>query len=112
MSPFARGDPRRAPRARTRLRSAKILDGASAFVCEALIQDRSRIGMRLLLARNVGLPARFAVHDDATCEIVTVAAVWRRDRAVGVRVLTRGPIAPLKRGDRIALAGRYYGVPG
>jgi hypothetical protein len=108
--PLGGSEGRSAPRARTRLRSAKILDGASAFVCEALIQDRSPRGMRLLLARHVGLSARFAVHDDATGEIVTVAAVWRRERAIGVRVLAPGPISPLGRSDRIALAGRYFGV--
>jgi flagellar biosynthetic protein FlhB len=108
--PLGGSEGRSAPRARTRLRSAKILDGASAFVCEALIQDRSPRGMRLLLARHVGLSARFAVHDDATGEIVTVAAVWRRERAIGVRVLAPGPISPLGRSDRIALAGLYFGV--
>ena len=57
-----RGDARR----RTRLRSAKVLDAANAFACEAMIQDRSVAGLRLLLARNVGLPGRFGVHDDET----------------------------------------------
>jgi hypothetical protein len=99
-------------RRRTRLRSAKVLDAANAFVCEAIIQDRSAAGLRLLLARNVGLPGRFGVHDDETGEVLTVTAAWRRGQTLGVRVLQRGPVAPLKPSDRLALGGRYYGVRG
>lgn len=98
-------------RRRTRLNSAKILDGASAFLCEALIQDRSASGLRLLLSRNLGLPPRFGVHDDATGEIVTASAVWRRERAIGARILSRGPPAPLSVTELAALAGLYYGMP-
>jgi hypothetical protein len=101
-----RGDARR----RTRLRSAKVLDAANAFVCEAMIQDRSAAGLRLLLSRNVGLPGRFGVHDDETGEVLTATAAWRRGQTLGVRVLKREPAAPLKRSDRLALGGRYYGV--
>ena len=97
-------------RRRTRLRSAKVLDAANAFVCEAIIQDRSVAGLRLLLARNVGLPGRFGVHDDETGEVLTVTAAWRRGQSLGVRVLQRGPTAPLKPSERLALGGRYYGI--
>ena len=100
------------PRRRTRLRSAKVLDAANAFICDAIIQDRSAAGLRLLLARNVGLPGRFGVHDDETGEVLTVTAAWRRGQALGVRVLQRGPPAPLKESERLALSGRYYGVRG
>lgn len=99
-------------RRRTRLRSAKVLDAANAFLCEAIIQDRSAAGLRLLLARNVGLPAHFGVHDDETGDIVTGIAAWRRGHTVGVRVLRKGPPTPLKRHDRLALGGRYYAVRG
>lgn len=86
------------------------LDAANAFVCEAMIQDRSAAGLRLLLSRNVGLPGHFGVHDDETGEVLTVTAAWRRGQTLGVRVLKREPAAPLKRSDRLALGGRYYGV--
>jgi len=99
-------------RRRTRLRSAKVLDAANAFVCDAMIQDRSFAGLRLLLARNVGLPGRFGVHDDETGEVLTVTAAWRRGQTLGVRVLSREPAAPLKPSDRLALGGRYYAVRG
>ena len=97
-------------RRRTRMRSAKLIDLCNGFLVEALIRDRSPEGFCLLLARNVGLPSRFGVHDDATGEIVTVAAAWRRGPVIGVRILGRGPARPLKRSDRTALGGRYYGI--
>jgi hypothetical protein len=97
-------------RRRTRLQAAKLLDCANAFLVEALIRDRSAGGICLLLARNVGLPMRFGVHDDATGEIVTVATAWRRGQTLGVRILGRGTAGPLKRSDRVALGGRYYGI--
>jgi hypothetical protein len=103
---------RRDARRRTRLRSAKVLDAANAFVCEAIIQDRSAAGLRLLLARNVGLPGRFGVHDDETGEVLTVTAAWRRGQTLGVRVLQWGPATPLKPSERLALGGRYYGIKG
>jgi hypothetical protein len=99
-------------RRRTRLRSAKVLDADNAFLCDAVIQDRSAAGLRLLLARNIGLPGRFGVHDDETGEVLTVTAAWRRGQTLGVRVLLRGPAAPLKRSDQLALRGRYYAVEG
>ena len=99
-------------RRRTRLRSAKVLDASNAFMCDAVIQDRSAARLRLLLARNVGLPSRFGVHDDETGEVMTVAAAWRRGRTLGVRVLQREPAAPLKLSQRLALSGRYYGIIG
>jgi hypothetical protein len=105
-------DARRAKRSKTPLQSAKILDGANVFLCDAVMLDRSAGGLRLLLARNIGLPARFVVHVDLIGEVVTVAAAWRRELTIGARILTQGPIAPLRRSERVALRGRYYGVRG
>jgi hypothetical protein len=106
-----RVEARGAARQLARLQSAKILDGSGAFLCEATIKDHSAAGMRLLLARNCGLPARFGVHLDLTGEILTVTQAWRRDRLVGIRILSLGPPAPLKTSERTALGGRYYAVP-
>ena len=106
-----RAEARGAARRRTRLQSAKLLDGAGAFLCEAAILDASGSGLRLLLARNCGLPARFGVHVDLTGEVLTASAAWRRERLVGVRLLGPGAPAGLRPSDRAALKGRYYGVP-
>ena len=100
---------RLAGRRRTRLRSAKILDAANAFVCDCLIYDRSATGLRLTLARDVGLPPQFQVHDDESGAIESVATVWRRGASLGVRFSGFGG-ATLKPSDRMALRGRYYGV--
>jgi hypothetical protein len=102
---------RGAKRQRARLQSAKIFDGTGAFLCDAAIKDRSASGLRLLLSRNCGLPARFGVHLDLSGEILTATQAWRRERVVGIRILALGPPAPLKATDRKALAGRYYAVP-
>lgn len=105
-------EPRLSPRRRTRLRSAKILDAQNSYLCDALIQDRSSEGMRLLLGRNVGLPARFALYEDESGDIFTVRTAWRRGQAVGVRVVQSGPPTPLTRSQNAVLKGRYYGVKG
>ena len=107
-----RVEARETTRRRIHLQSAKVLDGAGAFVCEATIVDVSAWGMRLLLARNCGLPPRFGVHVDTTGEVLTAAAAWRRDRLIGARVVAHVAPAALRPIDRVALKGRYYGVPG
>ncbi len=107
-----RVEARGAARRRTHLQSAKILDAAGAFLCHATVQDMSAQGLRLLMAKNCGLPARFGVHMDLTGELLTAALAWRRERVVGARVLAHAPPAPLKPVDRAALAGRYYAVRG
>jgi hypothetical protein len=103
---------RGAARRRTRLQSAKILDSAGVFLCEALILDISASGLRLLLARNCRVPAQFGLHIDLTGELTTAALAWRRERLVGARRLVHVAPAALKPSDRAALKGRYYGVPG
>jgi hypothetical protein len=108
--PTGAGEARLFPRARRRLYSAKVLDGDSAFLCEAALLDASPGGLRLRLARNVGLPPRFGVFDDQTGEVCTVSQVWRRGQTVGVRIHDREPPRPLRPVDKAALLGRYYGV--
>jgi hypothetical protein len=100
---------RLAGRRRTRLRSAKILDAANAFVCDCLIYDRSATGLRLTLAQEIGLPPQFQVHDDETGVVESVATVWRRGATLGVRFNGYGA-STLKPAERAALRGRYYAV--
>ena len=50
-----------------------------------MIYDRSATGLRLLLGRDVGLPAQFRVHDDETGAVELVATVWRRGSTLGAR---------------------------
>ena len=106
-----RRDHRVAGRRRTRLRSAKVLDAAGKFVCECLVHDRSASGLRLTLARNLGLPAHFRVHDDETGQVDVVETVWRRGAVLGVRYSRALAAAPIKPTDRSALQGLFYAVP-
>ncbi len=105
-----RRDHRAAGRRRTRLRSAKILDTANKFVCDCLIHDRSDSGLRLTLARNLGLPVHFRVHDDETGDVDVVVTVWRRGAVLGVRYSQAGPVS-IKPSARSALRGRFYAIP-
>jgi len=100
---------RLAGRRRTRLRSAKILDAANVFFCDCLIYDRSATGLRLTLARDVGLPPQFQIHDDETGAVESVATVWRRGATLGVRFCGYGA-STLRPSERAALRGRYYAV--
>src|SRR5271170_2670239 len=107
-----RGDQRRGLRKPARLRSAKLLDAAYRFVCEGRICDRSRDGLRLALARDIGLPPRLAVHIDETGEVRGARIVWRRWPTIGVRRDEAAPADALKASDRHALRRRYYAIPG
>jgi hypothetical protein len=107
-----RGDQRGGPRQPTRLRSAKVLDARYRFVCEGRICDRSRDGMRLALARDIGLPPRLSVHIDETGEVRWARIIWRRGSTIGVRLQEAAPSGALKASDRFALRERYYAIPG
>ena len=98
------------PRAATRLRSAKLLDAAYRFVCEARICDRSLNGLRLALARDVELPPRLAVHIDETGEVRGANVIWRRGPTIGIRLQEAAPADALRPGDRYALKERYYAI--
>jgi hypothetical protein len=106
-----RADLRAHPRERTRLRSAKLLDGTYRFVCEGRICDRSREGLRLALARDVALPLQLAVHVDETSEVREAKVIWRRGSTIGVRLRSPAPADALRPCDRYALGERYYAIP-
>jgi hypothetical protein len=97
-------------RKKMRLRSAKLLDAAYRFVCECRICDRSLCGIRLLLARNVKLPRRVAVHIDETGEVRDAKVVWRKGPVIGVSLRDRTPPGAIKPWDQYALRERYYGI--
>jgi hypothetical protein len=106
-----RADQRQHSRERTRLRSAKVLDGAYRFLCEGRICDRSPNGLRLALARDVALPHEFAVHIDETAEVREAKIVWRRGSTIGVRLHSAARAGALRPCDRYALRERYYAIP-
>ncbi len=103
-------DKRASAREKTRLRSAKLLDAAYRFVCECRICDRSLRGIRLLLARNIKVPRRMAVHIDETGEVRGARVVWRKGLVIGLSLHERAPPGAIRPSDRHALRGRYYGI--
>ena len=105
-------DPRAYPRERTRLRSAKLLDGGCRFLSEGRIYDRSRDGLRLALARDVTLPRELAVHIDETAEVREAKIIWRRGSTIGVRLQEVVPADAVTASRRSALRERYYAIPG
>jgi hypothetical protein len=111
-SPADKPDQRERPRERTRLRSAKLLDGTYRFLCEGRICDRSRDGLRLALARDIALPPQLAVHIDETSEVREAKVIWRRGSTIGIRLRSAAPAGTLRPCDRYALRERYYAIPG
>jgi hypothetical protein len=105
-------DLRAYPRERTRLRSAKLLDGGCRFLSEGRICDRSRDGLRMALARDVSLPRKLAVHIDETAEVREATIVWRRGSTVGIRLQGALPEDAMTASRRSALRERYYAIPG
>lgn len=101
------GEKRRAPRRRTRLRAGKILDRANRFVLDATILDRSCVGLRLRLARDIELPDIFHFYDDESEMIIVARIAWRNQALIGVR---RGPAVTATLRQLMALRGKYYGV--
>ncbi len=104
-------DLRAHPRERTRLRSAKLLDGSCRFLSEGRICDRSRDGLRLALARDVTLPRKLAVHIDETSEVREVTIIWRRGSTIGIRLQGTLPSDAMTASRRSALSERYYAIP-
>ena len=105
-------DLRAYPRERTRLRSAKLLDGGCRFLSEGRICDRSRDGLRMALARDVSLPRKLAVHIDETAEVREAKIIWRRGSTIGVRLQEAVPADAMTATRRSALRERYYAIPG
>jgi len=106
-----RADRRAQARSRTRLRSAKLLDGAYRFLCDGRICDRSSEGLRLALSRNMALPPQLAVHIDETSEVRQAKVIWRRGSTIGIRLCSAAPASALRPCDRRALKERYYAIP-
>jgi hypothetical protein len=112
-APSVDGRPREkrsSARQRLRLRSAKLLDSQSAFICECLVRDQSAQGLCLKLMKNIGLPARCILYDDETGALDVVTTMWRRGSLLGVRYSPSSTPVAIKPTDRSALRGRYHAV--
>jgi hypothetical protein len=79
-------DKRSHGRARTRLRSGRILDSRNRLLAEASLHDRSSAGWRLRLLEDVPLPPRFRFYDDEQQRAFDADLIWRRGRDIGVGI--------------------------
>ena len=60
--------------------------------------------------KNVGLPSRCRLFDDATGEVRVVTVVWRRETFVGLRFCVNETNVTIPKNLRAALQGRYYAI--
>ena len=106
----ARNEKRSSARRRVRLRSGKLLDQNNKFLSECLMRDQSAQGVRLDLARNVGVPARCHLYDDETGAIDCVDTMWRRGGSVGMRYRPLSKPIAIRDSDLASLRDRYYAI--
>lgn len=101
-------DRRNEKRRSARLRWGKALDGADRFLCECLVNNRTRGGACLRLARNVTLPRKFQLYEDDSGELYEAQVVWRRGAQIGCR-LSLTP-KPDKADVARRMRSRYYAM--
>lgn len=108
--PPVAGERRRAPRRRTRLRSAKIIDARGRFITDCLVQDLSATGVRLRLPEAFSLPATFQIYDDQSELLHNAVLSWQRAGEAGVRFET---VADQPRDHVVAadMRRKYYKLP-
>src|SRR5579871_1101786 len=112
-SPPAKGGEQRASsRRRTRLRSGKIVDLRNNFVCDCVLHDRSRGGLRVRLVQVVELPDRIRIFDDELGALVSADIVWRRGKDLGIRIHVVEPAtaAAMDAPKAAALGRKFYAV--
>ncbi|PPD45186.1 MAG: hypothetical protein CTY15_05245 [Methylocystis sp.] len=85
-APERRSEARRA----ARLRWGKTLDCAERFLSDCLIADRTSVGARLKLARNIGVPQRFQLFEDESGDLFAARVIWRRGSEIGCRLSAAG----------------------
>jgi hypothetical protein len=81
---------RQEARRRVRLQSGKLLDESGRFLVDLLFVNQGRSGARVTLARNIGLPARLWIYDDADDVCRAAEVVWREGCVVGCRYRAGG----------------------
>jgi hypothetical protein len=108
----AKGEARRQPRRRTRLRTGKIIDLANSFLVECQIHDRSATGARVRLMAPLALPALLRLFEDEAGDAVDARLVWSKGREAGLRFSNHPQARPLSASDRATLAGKYYAANG
>ncbi|WOJ88670.1 PilZ domain-containing protein [Methylocapsa polymorpha] len=107
-----RGDRRSMRRRRTRLRSGKILDLRNAFLIECQIYDQSDKGARLRLVRELSLPSKIRLYEDASEQLFDAVIVWRKSPEIGICRTADNQARPITRPQLACLRGGFYAVKG
>ncbi|POF30159.1 PilZ domain-containing protein [Roseibium marinum] len=101
------------PRRRTRLRPAKLAGLDNAFICDCMIRDISKGGLRLVLNRQTDLPEEFYVYDTAPKTLAQVQLRWRNGLSAGVVYLVPpAHIRHFRNSSVRKLAHRLYALDG
>ena len=102
---------RRHVRARSRLRTGKLVDAGHRFLCDCVIHDRSVAGMRLSpLNYGQTLPTRMFVFDDLDRSAAEVGIVWLDHGAIGVAIMRSCGLSSLPASVTTALQAPLYAV--
>lgn len=108
--PPSAGERRDAPRRRTRLRSAKVVDPDGRFVTECLVHDLSGTGMRLRLPPGTALPKQLQVYDDQSGLLQQASVSWHRGGEAGLRLLAASD-TPRSRTVAADMRRKFYKLP-
>lgn len=109
LSETAKPAERRAePRRPVHLQSGKILGHKNRFLTEFLFKNRTRIGIRVKLARGVPLPKTVLLFDDQQGVLLAADVVWQHGSDAGCRLSHK----PMRLDDKLLarLRGPYYAV--
>ncbi len=80
---------RRAARVATRLSSGKILNARGEFLTECTFRNRTAVGVRLKLARDIAMPSRVLLYDDRSGALQWLDVVWRGEGEIGCKTASR-----------------------
>lgn len=97
-------------RARSRLRSGKLLDGGLQFLADCLIHDRSATGARIRLLSAFDGRRDLHFFDEETEMLRRVRVVWRRGEDLGLHYSAQRPARDLTRAERLAFKGGFYAM--
>ncbi|PVB62671.1 PilZ domain-containing protein [Labrenzia sp. 011] len=101
------------PRQRTRLRPAKLAALDDSYICDCMIRDVSKGGLRLVLDKQTDLPEEFYVFDAAQKTLAQVQLRWRKGLAAGVVYLVPpAHIRHFRNSSIRKLAHRLYALDG
>ncbi len=96
-------------RRRTRLITGKLVDENNQFLVECIIFDRSKLGARLKLARNIEYTPDMRLYEDIEQRLTAVSMIWEADHELGIRFGGSVELTGKVRSKLAQLGGALYG---